>query len=91
MYLHTGGHHHGRVMDPLVDLKDMKVEEIWEKDPTVPTEAALGRIAGGIHAVEVKLKHKRQLSVGQHGGHQGRWRSATGYGGRGGRMGRRYN
>jgi hypothetical protein len=28
MYLHTGGHHHCRVMDPLVDLKEMKTEEI---------------------------------------------------------------
>jgi hypothetical protein len=63
MYLHTGGHHFCRVMDPLVNLKEMKTEEIWEKDPTMPTEAALGRMAGGIHAVEVRLKHKRQLSV----------------------------
>jgi hypothetical protein len=65
MYLHTGGHHHCRVMDPLVDLKEMKTDEIWGKDPTTSTEAALGRMAGGIHAVEVRLKHKRQLSVGQ--------------------------
>jgi hypothetical protein len=28
MYLHTGGHHHCRVMDPLVDTKDMNKEEM---------------------------------------------------------------
>jgi hypothetical protein len=63
MYFHTGGHHHCRVMDLLVDLKEMKMEEIWGKDPNTNTEAALGKIAGGIHAVEARLKHKRQLSV----------------------------
>jgi hypothetical protein len=60
MYLHTGGHHHCRVMDPLVDTKEMPADKMWSKDPTKPTEEVYDKIAAGIHAVEVRLKLKRQ-------------------------------
>jgi hypothetical protein len=63
MYLHTGGHHHCRVMDPLIDTKEMKNEEKWMANHTKPTAEAFGKVAAGLHAVELRLKQKRQASV----------------------------
>jgi hypothetical protein len=63
MFLHTGGHHHCRVMDPLVDTKEMEVEKMWGPDPTKPTAEVFDKMAAGIHAVEVRLKLKRQAAA----------------------------
>jgi hypothetical protein len=54
-------------MYPLVDIKEIKTE-IWGKDLTTPTDEAMLKIAAGIHAVEVRLKQKRQLSSTRAGG-----------------------
>jgi hypothetical protein len=62
MYLHTGGHHHCRVMDPLVDTKEIPADKMRGKDPTKPTEEVYEKVAAGIHAVEVRLKLKRQAA-----------------------------
>jgi hypothetical protein len=73
-----------------VDTKDMKMEQIWGKDPTTPTEEVMMKIAAGIHAVEVRLKQKRQLLLTRTSGQaQPGWSSMSWYRGRGGRMGRR--
>jgi hypothetical protein len=64
IYLHTGGHDHcSRVMDPLVDTKEVKSEEMWGANPTKPTAEVFGKVAAGIHVVELRLKLKRQASV----------------------------
>jgi hypothetical protein len=66
MYLHTGGHHHCRVMDPLVDTKEMSADNMWGKDPNKPTEEVYEKVAAGIHEVEDRLKLKRQAGPSGH-------------------------
>jgi hypothetical protein len=39
VFLHSGGHHHVRVMDTAIDMAGMKEEEIWGESPTIPAKA----------------------------------------------------
>jgi hypothetical protein len=60
MYLHTGGHHHCRVMDPLVDTKEMKNEEMWGADPTKPT----AEVYGGRHTCGGATTQVKETGIG---------------------------
>jgi hypothetical protein len=58
------------VMDPLVDIKEMKTEQIWGKGLTTPTEEAMLKIAAGLQAEEAALLNqgKRTSTAGGRNG-----------------------